>query len=130
MTGRGRAVTVLIVDDESGITAMLADRLAHSGYLTLVAETAERAMELVRQRPPELIITDLYMPQIDGGTFVKMLREEGYEIPVIMMSAGIEGELAAIRAHASGFLEKPFNMNRAVEAVEKALESIGIEAPG
>lgn len=121
---------MLIVDDESGITAMLADRLAHSGYLTLVAETAERAMELVRQRPPELIITDLYMPQIDGGTFVKMLREEGYEIPVIMMSAGIEGELAAIRAHASGFLEKPFNMNRAVEAVEKALESIGIEAPG
>jgi DNA-binding NtrC family response regulator len=130
MTGRGRAVTVLIVDDESGITAMLADRLAHSGYLTLVAETAERAMELVRQRPPELIITDLYMPQIDGGTFVKMLREEGYEIPVIMMSAGIEGELAAIRAQASGFLEKPFNMNRAVEAVEKALESVGIEAPG
>ena len=87
---------VLIVDDESGICAMLADRLSFAGYLTIAAESADRAMELVRERNPDVIITDLYMPNRDGSQFVEQLREEGFETPVIMMSAGVEGEVAAL----------------------------------
>lgn len=112
---------MLIVDDESGITAMLADRLSFAGYVTIAAESADRAMELIRERNPDLIITDLYMPKRDGAQLIDQLREEGYETPVIMMSAGVEGEVAALRAHAVAFLEKPFNMNDAVELVEQAL---------
>lgn len=113
---------MLIVDDESGITAMLADRLSFAGYLTIAADSADRAMELVRERNPDVIITDLYMPQRDGSQLVEQLREEGFDTPIIIMSAGVEGEVAALRAHAVGFLEKPFNMNEAVEIVERALE--------
>ncbi|RMH40021.1 MAG: response regulator [Deltaproteobacteria bacterium] len=122
MSAADRAgATVLVVDDESGITAMLADRLSFAGYRTLVAESAERAMSLVRARCPDVILTDLYMPNVDGAEFIRRLRDEGYDVPVIVMSAGIEGEIAAIRAQATAFLEKPFHMNRAVEAVDRAL---------
>ena len=123
MTLQEGAATVLIVDDESGITAMLADRLSFAGYLTIAADSADRAIELVRERNPDVIITDLYMPQRDGAQFVVQLREEGFETPVIMMSAGVEGEVAALRAQAIGYLEKPFNMNDAIDVIERALES-------
>lgn len=112
---------VLVVDDETGIANMLAERLQVAGYVPMVAESARRAMELVRTRAPDVILTDHYMPEVDGATFVRELRDEGYDIPVIMMSAGIDGELVALRAHAAGFLAKPFPMGDAISAIEAAL---------
>ena len=119
--GDGGRAKVLIVDDETGITTMLAERLEHAGYIPLVANDATRALALVRSRAPDVILTDHYMPNVDGATLIQMLRDEGCQTPVILMSAGIEGEVAALRAQATAYLEKPFQMNRAIEAIEQAL---------
>ncbi len=114
---------MLVVDDEMGIVKLLADRLEFAGYVPLIAEDAERALELVRARRPDVILTDYYMPGVDGATLVQQLREAGCDTPVILMSAGIDGEVAALRMRAFAFLEKPFQMAAALEAIEQALAS-------
>ena len=119
---------VLVVDDETGIANMLAERLQVAGYVPLVADDAQRAMQLVRTRAPDVILTDHYMPEVDGATFVRQLRDDGYDIPVILMSAGVDGELVALRVHASGFLAKPFPFSDAIDAIEQALAGKGAGA--
>ncbi len=110
---------MLIVEDESGVASMLADRLSFAGYRTATAEDGERALAL--ERRPDVVLTDLYMPRTDGATLIKLLRDEGVSAPVIVMSAGLEAETAALRAHADGFLEKPFRMDEALSAIARAM---------
>jgi DNA-binding response OmpR family regulator len=117
----GAMASVLIIEDETGIATMLAERLSRSGYTVSVAEDGERALELVEQRKPDVILADLYLPRMDGEQLIRALRARGCSTPVILMTASNQGELVAVRAGAVDYLEKPFDMAVAIAAIENAM---------
>jgi len=100
---------------------MLAERIAHAGYRTAVAVDGFRALDVVLEREPDLVLCDLYLPNQDGETFIRRLRAAGKRTPVVVMSAAFDGAVIAQRAEATGFLAKPFQMSDALAAIERAM---------
>ena len=116
--------TILVVDDELGIRGLLSEILQDEGHTVEVAENAAEA-RLVRERlRPDLVLLDIWMPDVDGIT---LLKEWGaanmLSMPVIMMSGHgtIDTAVEATKYGASAFLEKPITLQKLLRAVELAL---------
>ncbi len=118
--------SILVVDDEPGILALIKDILEDEGYEVEVAEDAEAARASRRNRRPDLILLDIWMPDSDG---ISLLREwaksSAGDVPVIMMSGHgtIETAVEATRLGAYDFLEKPLSTAKLLLAVRRALEA-------
>ena len=129
--------SILVVDDEPGILALVKDILEDEGYEVDTAEDAERARAARRNRRPDLILLDIWMPGTDGVSLLSEWSESGAgEAPVIMMSGHgtIETAVEAIRLGAYDFLEKPLStakllltIRRALEAADLRRENIGLK---
>jgi DNA-binding NtrC family response regulator len=110
---------VLIVDDEPSIRDVMATLLLDAGYSVQTAADGQIALEIIDLAPPDLIITSVMMPQLDGWALLDRLHERNPSLPVILMSAGDwirRRRTTPIPDHAV-FLGKPF-------AVEKLLELV------
>ena len=115
---------ILIVDDESSARLGLADLLSNWNYSTESAEDGEKALALVLQFNPSVVITDLIMPVMDGLSLLKKLRQNHPEISVIMLTAqaSIDSAVEAIKEGAYDYLEKPIDHTRLRILLEKCLE--------
>ncbi len=104
--------TILTVDDNQSNQRLLHSMLAPEGYNLVEAHDGVEALELIPQLSPDLIITDVIMPRMDGLTFVKKLREtpEGQAIPVLIITSlhEVKIKLQGLEAGADDFLSKPF----------------------
>jgi two-component system, OmpR family, KDP operon response regulator KdpE len=113
---------ILVVDDEPQITRVLRTTLSSHGYEIRVANDAEAALDVVNDWPPELIITDLSMPNITGIELTKRVRNK-LEIPIIVLS--VKGEerskIEALDAGADDYVTKPFSMNELLARVRANL---------
>ena len=78
---------VLVVDDEENIRFLYKEELEEAGYQVTVAATAEDAMEKIKLDKPDVITLDIKMPGMDGIEFMRILKEEKSDIPVILCSA-------------------------------------------
>ncbi|MEE9309666.1 MAG: sigma-54 dependent transcriptional regulator [Cocleimonas sp.] len=117
---------ILVVDDEPDIRQLVSEILEDEGYEVAVAESAEKAKELRRQRRPDLVLLDIWMPGEDGISLLKGWQKTGSLCcPVIMMSGHgtIETAVEATRLGAYDFIEKPLSMAKLLLAVENALHS-------
>src|SRR3970282_1386968 len=105
--------TVLVIDDERGFCDVVSVILESQGYEVQQAHEANVAFGLLTQSVPDLILTDLMMPEIDGLSLIRRLRETPIwaQIPVVMVSAHSEPEIrdSAKQAGAAGFIAKPFS---------------------
>ncbi len=115
---------ILVVDDELGIRDLLSEILNDEGHAVEVAENAAaaRAARLVAR--PDLVLLDIWMPDMDGVTLLKEWAAAGLlNMPVIMMSghATIDTAVEATRIGAQAFLEKPITLQKLLKAVEQAL---------
>jgi two-component system nitrogen regulation response regulator NtrX len=119
---------VLIVDDEEGIRESLTDIFTDEGYVTFTASSGEEALEAARERMPDLVLLDVWLPGMDGIEALEKLMEEG-DTTVIMISGhgNIETAVRATRIGAYDFLEKPLSLERVVLASKRALERRGLE---
>ncbi|MGY2409899.1 EAL domain-containing response regulator [Pseudomonas pergaminensis] len=103
--------TLLIVDDEPQVRKLLETLLQHEGYQTLTAGSGEEALQLVAQRPPDLILLDIMMPGMDGYEVASQLKgdETTAGIPIIMLSALSESSarVSGLEAGAEEFISKP-----------------------
>lgn len=110
---------ILIVDDEVQIAAAAQVRLASAGYETVVAHDGLEGMQCAICEQPDAIVLDVRMPQLDGMATLKQLRQapETSQIPVVMVSASVVDEKAALDAGASFFIRKPFAGPRLIDAV-------------
>ena len=118
--------SILVVDDEPGILALVKDILEDEGYEVDLAEDAESARASRRNRRPDLILLDIWMPDSDGISLLREWSESGLgDAPVIMMSGHgtVETAVEATRLGAYDFLEKPLSMARLLLAVRRALEA-------
>lgn len=116
--------TILVVDDELGIRALLSEILSDEGHTVEVAENAAKARQLREQCQPDLILLDIWMPDVDGITLLKEWSAGGQlTMPVIMMSGHgtIDTAVEATKFGAQAFLEKPITMQKLLRTVEQGL---------
>jgi len=117
---------ILVVDDEPDIRQLISEILEDEGYEVAVAEDAKQAKELRRQRRPDLVLLDIWMPGEDGISLLKGWQKSGALCcPVIMMSGHgtIETAVEATRLGAYDFIEKPLSMAKMLLTIENALRS-------
>jgi two-component system, NtrC family, nitrogen regulation response regulator NtrX len=121
---------ILIVDDEANTLASLSRAFRLAGHEAVVCDNAERALELARTQPFDLILSDVVMPRRDGLALLEDLKAAGVAAPVVMMSgqAHIEMAVRATRLGALDFLEKPLSTEKLLVAVENALKLTRLES--
>ena len=121
--------SILVVDDEPVILALVKDILLDEGYEVDTAENAESARASRRNRRPDLILLDIWLPDSDGISLLREWSESGTgDPPVIMMSGHgtVETAVEATRLGAYDFLEKPLSTAKLLLAVRRALEAAAL----
>jgi len=116
--------TILVVDDELGIRALLSEILADEGHTIELAENAAQARACRERIRPDLVLLDFWMPDVDGITLLKELASTAQlTMPVIMMSGHgtIDTAVEATKYGAMAFLEKPITLQKLLRAVEQGL---------
>ncbi len=117
---------ILVVDDEPDIRELVKDILEDEHYRVATAADGAGARQALRERKPDLILLDIWMPDTDGISLLKEWSEnEGLPCPVIMMSGHgtVETAVEATRLGAYDFLEKPLSLAKLLLTVERALEA-------
>jgi len=115
---------ILVVDDELGIRALLSEILTDEGHSVELAENAAQARTFREEHQPDLVLLDIWMPDVDGVTLLKEWGSSGQlTMPVIMMSGHgtIDTAVEATKVGAHAFLEKPITMQKLLKTVETAL---------
>ena len=116
--------TILVVDDELGIRALLSEILTDEGHTIELAENAAQARQVREALRPDLVLLDIWMPDVDGISLLKEWGASGQlTMPVIMMSGHgtIDTAVEATKFGARAFLEKPITLQKLLRAVEQAL---------
>jgi two-component system, NtrC family, nitrogen regulation response regulator NtrX len=117
---------ILVVDDEPDIRGLVQEILEDEGYQVASAENGGKARGAMRARRPDLVLLDIWMPDVDGITLLKEWGEKGdLPCPVIMMSGHgtVETAVEATRLGAYDFLEKPLSLAKLLLTVERALQA-------
>lgn len=122
---------ILIIDDEDDIRSLIEGILEDEGYLTLSAKNSDEAYEHIRNETPDLVIQDIWLQgsEHDGLEILKNVKTEAEYLPFIMISGHgtIETAVSAIKKGAYDFIEKPFNSDRLLLMVHRALEKASLK---
>ena len=119
---------ILIVDDDEKIRMLMTRYLGRVGYTVIEAETGKRGIEQYESLQPDLIVTDILMPEMDGMEFLTALREKNPDIPIIVISGGMRDipvnflKLAK-EMGAQYSLKKPFSMDVLHTAISELLSN-------
>jgi two-component system KDP operon response regulator KdpE len=113
---------ILVVDDEPQITRVLKTALSSRGYSIRTATDGDEAVQTMKEWPPDLLITDLAMPNMDGLALCKHVRAKS-QLPIIVLSVRGEEQtkVQALDAGADDYVTKPFNMNELLARVRAAI---------
>jgi len=121
--------TILIVDDEEGIRKVLGISLSDMGYIVISAENGETALELFRNIKPQIVLTDIKMPNMDGIELLRCLKKEAPDTEVIMITGHGDIDLAikSLKFEATDFVTKPVNDEVLEIALKRAEERISMK---
>ena len=116
--------TVLVVDDELSMREMLSIVLRREGYDVVLADSGKAAVEILRRRPVDLLISDIRMPDMDGVEVLRAAKQIDDAIICIMITAfkSTESAVEALRLGAHDYLDKPFDIEQLKKKVRRALE--------
>ena len=117
---------ILVVDDDQFANTLVQFVLTKEGYEVQTTDNPRGAMQMIEKREPDLLILDVSMPYISGFEFSSKLRAEGYEIPLIFMTAQdtIEAKLQGFNMGADDYICKPFNHQELVARVHAVMRRI------
>ncbi len=118
--------TVLVVDDEQGIRESLNILLTSDGHEVVLVENGQLALEYLKNATVDVVLTDIRMPEINGLTLLKTIRNEWKnQIPVIILTAygAIPSAVDAVKEGAADFITKPFDIERLKTAVAEAVNT-------
>ncbi|MEU9343767.1 response regulator transcription factor [Streptomyces sp. NPDC048278] len=127
-TGR---VRVLIVDDEPGLTELLAAAVADAGWRPYPALDGQTALRLARGCAPHAVVLDGMLPDLDGLQVLRRLRYEMPRLPVLMLTArdAVEHRIDGLEAGADDYVTKPFSLEEVVLRLRGLLRRAGSEQP-
>src|ERR1019366_5410629 len=113
---------ILLIDDELPIRRFLRTSLAEQGFRLLEAETGQQAIRLAAQQPPDLVVLDLGLPDVDGQEVLTELRQ-WLHAPIIVLSARDQEsqKVAALDNGADDYLTKPFSTGELLARIRVAL---------
>lgn len=117
---------ILVVDDEPGIRELMREILEEEGYEVRMAENGVAARAALDAKTPDLVLLDIWMPDVDGVTLLKEWKSQGrLTMPVVMMSGhgSVHTAVEATRLGAFDYLEKPISYKHLLETVRKAMDS-------
>lgn len=109
--------TVLIADDEPAIVDLLSDFLEDQGFIVERALDGASALRRIREAPPDLVIADVMMPQLDGYGLIRELENESDGVPVILMSAAVTSRRPDV-----SFIAKPFDLGELLDMIARNLD--------
>jgi DNA-binding response OmpR family regulator len=107
-----REPRVLVVEDDQSLRDVITEALQEDGYLVDSAKNGQAGLELARHSPPDLVILDLMMPQMNGEQFCSAVRqiESLASVPIIVVSAARAADDIGLRLGATASLRKPFDL--------------------
>jgi diguanylate cyclase (GGDEF)-like protein len=125
----GPKATVLVLEDDTASAQMLDALLADAGYAVVTVERGREAMDLLSQRPFDIALFDVNIPDFSGIEVLRELREHRLDLPVIFLSGetSIEYAIDALRFRAFDFVSKPFDPAQLLQLVERALSERKLE---
>lgn len=117
---------VLVVDDDRKVVDLVSLYLKRDGYRVLTAYDGAQALEIAREKHPDLIVLDLMLPGMDGLAVCRMLRVEGQTVPIIMLTARSleEDKLVGLDLGADDYVTKPFSPRELVARVRAVLRRV------
>jgi len=118
---------ILVAEDESDMAMGLRDNLQFEGYEVVVAEDGETALTAATTKNPDLILLDIMMPKMDGLEVCRRVREAGYTVPILMLTAKSQ-EIDIVRGlevGADDYITKPFSIRELLARVKAALRRTG-----
>ncbi len=124
-TSKNKEEVILIVDDNSKMRNYIARLVYKQGYICIQAENGTEALNILESSKVDFIITDYMMPKMDGFDFVKHLKKNKIDLPVLMLTARHDNEsrLKVFRLGIDDFLTKPFENNELIVRIENALKN-------
>jgi CheY-like chemotaxis protein len=120
----GQQYSILITDDDRAVRETLRDIFAPQGFRTLMAESGEEAIDLVRDHEVHLALMDMHLPRLSGLETIAIVRQLKGIIPAILITADQDDNLMrrALSGHAFSVLAKPVSKHVVIYVVHKALE--------
>jgi two-component system OmpR family response regulator len=114
---------LLIVDDEDNLRSMLAAALRHHGFEVSAADCGRRALDMIPQERPDLVLLDVMMPDLDGFEVCRRVRANGDRTPVLFLTArdGTDDKVHGFAVGGDDYLQKPFSLDELVARTEAVL---------
>ena len=115
-----KKVSLLIIEDEDTLLELLKTGLQYEGYNVKIAKNANQGLNIFFENKPELIILDIMLPDIDGFTVCRQIRNHDANIPIIMLTAkdAVKDKVEALNIGANDYLTKPFAFDELVARIK------------
>ena len=123
------SATILVVDDEPSACSALATVLKGAGHHVLVAGDGQQALDQVDLRTPDLILSDLCMPNMGGLELLRQLKRRAIGVPVLLMTASsaVDSAVGAMKEGAADYLTKPLNIDELLIVIERTLDALRLK---
>src|ERR1700684_972826 len=117
---------IVVVDDDRAMSSLLTDVLREAGYIVRAANSGADALAMVRENPPDLLISDVRMSGMSGHELHAELHDAVPELPVVIITAfgSIESAVESMKRGAADYITKPFSNDQLLIAVGRALENV------
>lgn len=119
------ATQILIVEDEPAIQALITYALEQAGYAVLQAQNAEKALEMINEKLPDLVLLDWMLPKMSGVEFARLIRrkERTKLLPIIMLTARVDesDKVSGLEIGADDYITKPFSPRELVARIKAVL---------
>ena len=115
-----RTGTILVIDDDPAIAALIAEVLTDEGYTMQLAYDASSALAAIAAQAPDLVLADLLLPGMSGLELLRMVRARGHaDLPIILVTAAADRAASLITQGATACLLKPFDIDELLGYVER-----------
>ena len=128
MAEKNPEARLLVVDDEPSIRELLTASLRFAGFEVSAAGDGAEALKLAEQNRPDLVVLDVMLPDMDGFTVTRKLRERGREMPVLFLTARDEtsDKVTGLTVGGDDYVTKPFSLEEVVARIRAVLRRVGI----
>ena len=123
-------ISVLLVEDDPSIAAMVSRYLEATGFRALIAASIEAAHEMIRTEKPDVVVTDIFLADGEGFSLIEALRTANPDLPIIAISGGradFDVLAQAAKVGANFTIEKPFSPAYLVDTIDRCLEERSIK---